>query len=123
MEAVADEQDGDLSEAEHLRLNPVSSSASPAELRFRRRRLAVYRRSPAWPGKDRALAFELFHYDRRLVIAAHMLDVAAPPLAERSKYAPEARAALEDRLAQAGLDVHAPDPGTGDAFEDGDLVI
>ncbi len=57
------------------------------------------------------------------MIAASMLDVPAPPRADRSPLAPEARAALEDRLAHAGLNVHGPNPGSGDFFGDQDLII
>ena len=102
---------------------PYRLKSLAAEHRYRRRRLDVYRRSPPWPGKENALAFELLHYDRRLVIAAQMLDLPAPELSGRSRLALEARAALDDRLAHAGLDVHAPNPGTGDVFNDEDLII
>ncbi len=60
---------------------------------MRRRRLDVYRTSPAWPGKDIAI-------------------LRGGPLT------PEAWAALEDRLAVAGLDVLGDIPRPlGDVFD------
>lgn len=52
-----------------------------------------------------------------------MLEVPAPVLPPRRRPAgPEVRAALEDRLALAGLDVLAPArPGTGDVLLGADL--
>jgi hypothetical protein len=101
----------------------TGSRPLPPSSGSRRRRLDVYRRSPDWPGKETAQAFEFLNYDRRLVMAATMLDVPAPHLADRSPLAPEARAALEDRLAHAGLNVHGRNPGSGDVFSDYDLII
>lgn len=90
---------------------------------MRRRRLNAYQRSGPWPGKDIALRSELARYDRFLVMAAEMLQVTAPALLDGDPFPPEARAALEDRLAVAGLDVFAPRNGTGDVVADGDLWI
>lgn len=72
-----------------------------AELKMRRRRLDAYRRAPAWPGKDPAWRWELSCYDRFLLLAASMLDVAVPQHHE-VPLAPEVRALVEDRLSQAG---------------------
>jgi hypothetical protein len=77
---------------------------------MRRRRLDVYRDSPPWPGKDRTLAFERARYDQMLIAAAEMLDVPIPDEepGPAQPLPPEVRAALEDRLGEAGLDVFAP---------------
>jgi hypothetical protein len=77
------------------------------ELRMRRRRLDAYQRSPDWPGKGPAWRWELAQYDRFLVQAASMLDVAVPDHDELPM-PPESRAIVEDRLSHAGLDVWAP---------------
>lgn len=85
---------------------------------MRRRRLDVYRNSPAWPGKDAAWRSELTRYDHCLVAAALMLEVAGVD-PDSVPFTPEARVVLEDRLAVAGLDVlgdiHRP---TGDVLEE-----
>jgi hypothetical protein len=95
-----------------------------ADLHFRRRRLNAYQRPNTWPGKERAWRSELIFYDRYLVIAAEMLEVPAPELPAHAPLSPELRAALEDRLAMAGLDVYAPKDGvTGDIVDDGDLCL
>ncbi len=73
---------------------------------MRRRRLDAYQRSSDWPGKDPAWRWELSQYDRFLVLAASMLDVAVPEH-DTLLLAPELRAIVEDRLSQAGLDVWA----------------
>jgi len=48
---------------------------------------------------------DLYSYDETLVVAADLLDVPVPPGA-RDEMGPEARAALEEGLATAGLDFH-----------------
>ncbi len=78
-----------------------------AELRMRRRRLDAYQRSPDWPGKGPAWRSELLQYDRFLLGAASMLDVAVPEH-DALPLVPELRAVVEDRLSQAGLDVWLP---------------
>ena len=78
-----------------------------AELKMRRRRLDVYRRSLDWPGKEPAWRWELSRYDQFLLLAASMLDVAVPEH-HGVLLAPELRAIVEDRLSQGGLDVWAP---------------
>ncbi len=105
-------------------MGPIRIRGVAAELQMRRRRLNVYQSSQRWPGKDTAWRFELVGYDRYLVVAAEMRGVPAPELPARSTLTPEQRAALEDRLAIAGLDVFAPRSGvTGDIIQDGDLYI
>ena len=74
------------------------------ELQMRRRRLDVYQRSPDWPGKGPTWRSESARYDRFLLLAASMLDVAVPEQ-DGVPLAPERRAVIEDRLSQAGLDV------------------
>ncbi|MFN2608189.1 MAG: hypothetical protein ABR511_09925 [Acidimicrobiales bacterium] len=78
-----------------------------AELKMRRRRLDVYQQSADWPGKEPAWRSELSQYDKFLLLAASMLDVAAPEH-DGALLAPEVRALVEDRLSQSGLDVWAP---------------
>jgi hypothetical protein len=78
-----------------------------AELRMRRRRLDAYQGSPDWPGKGPAWRWERSEYDQFLLQAASMLDVAVPEH-DGLPLAAEARAIVEDRLSQAGLDVWAP---------------
>lgn len=101
--------------------SPYRIKRLAADLRMRRRRLAVYRRSPPWPGKEPALRFELSRYDHFLLVAAEMLEVPGVDVTTPCPMSPEARAVLEDRLAVAGLDVMAPPSSTGDVFEDGEL--
>ncbi len=93
-------------------MSPIRIRRLVAELRMRRRRLDVYRPSPPWPGKEPARRFQLIRYDRALVAAAEMVDVPAPELTN-GPLEPEVRAALEDRLAVAGVDVFGPIEGTG----------
>ena len=77
---------------------------------MRRRRLDAFQGSPAWPGKGLALAREQAQYDHCLVVAAEMLELPVPEQrpSPGCPLPPEQRALLEDRLAHAGLDVHAP---------------
>lgn len=77
---------------------------------MRRRRLDAFRDDHDWPGKARSEAREEAQYDHCLVEAARMLEL---PLPEQEPspgcpLTPEARGALEDRLAAAGLDVFGP---------------
>lgn len=89
---------------------------------MRRRRLDVFRHSPPWPGKEPAWRFESARYDHYLMLAALALEVPLPDGHDGTPLSPEARAVLEDRLAHAGLDVHAPPrPTTGNVLLDGDL--
>ncbi len=76
---------------------------------MRRRRLDAFRNAPRFPGKERAQAAEQARYDHWLVVAAHMLELDVPEAfpGPGRPVAPEVRAVLEDRLAQAGLDVFA----------------
>ena len=85
---------------------------------MRRRRLDVYRNSPAWPGKDIAWRSELGRYDHCLIAAALMLELPGVD-PDAAPFTPEARAVLEDRLALAGLDVHGDiTRPTGDVLEE-----
>lgn len=94
------------------------------ELRLQRRRLDAYRSAPPWPGKDSAWASEAGRYDRSLLLAAELLEVAVPAPEAGPTLAPADRAALEDRLAIAGFDVFAPARfTTGDVLTDGDLCL
>ncbi|MFN2504873.1 MAG: hypothetical protein ABR540_11735 [Acidimicrobiales bacterium] len=77
------------------------------QLKMRRRRLDAYQRSPDWPGKEPAWRSELAQYDRYLLLAASMLEVAVPEH-DALPLAPELRPIVEDRLSLAGLDVWAP---------------
>jgi hypothetical protein len=104
--------------------SPIRIRRLAIELRVLRRRLDFYRRSGPWHGKEASWWFEQALYERYLLTAARMLEVPIPELRRRGRLAPEARAALEDRLALAGLDVLAPyRRATGDIIEDGDLII
>ena len=78
-----------------------------AELKMRRRRLDAYQQGPDWPGKKPAWQSERLQYDRFLLSAASMLDVAVPDH-DALPLTPELRALVQDRLSQAGLDVWAP---------------
>jgi len=85
---------------------------------MRRRRLDVYRSSPAWPGKDLAWRSELLRYDNCLAVAAQILEVPGPEPGPEP-LTPEVRAVLEDRLALAGLDVLGDiSRPTGDVLEE-----
>lgn len=77
---------------------------------MRRRRLDAFRNSPSWPGKARDQAREEAQYDHCLIVAAQMLELPVPDQepSPGCPLPPEARAVLEDRLGQAGLDVFAP---------------
>ena len=91
------------------------------ELRVRRRRLDAFAAAPHWPGKGPSLHWEQVRYDQLLVLGAQMLEVPAP---DECPLPAIARAVLEDALALAGLDVFAPPtPGSGDPFEDDDLML
>jgi len=98
-------QNKDVAEAER----PVSVRIGrvAAEIKMRRRRLDAFQRGPDWPGKAPTWRSELSAYDQLLLLAASMLEVAAPAH-EGVPLPGELRALLEDRLSQAGLDVWAP---------------
>ncbi|MEA2684824.1 MAG: hypothetical protein QOE93_19 [Actinomycetota bacterium] len=101
-------------------MRPIRIRRLAMELRGRRRRLSAFAAAPDWPGKGPTLHSEQLRYDQLLLVAAQMLDVPAP---EECPFQPAARAVVEDALAIAGLDVFAPSGGSGDPFEDGDLVL
>jgi hypothetical protein len=80
------------------------------ELRSLRRRIdAQHANAHTWPGKEEELAVDLDRYDRRLVKAAAMLRVEAPSGTGREGFLllEDDRMQLEQRLVEAGLDVHA----------------
>ncbi len=80
------------------------------ELRSLRRRIdAQHANAHTWPGKEEELAADLDRYDRRLVKAATMLRVEAPSGTGREGFLflEDDRMQLEQRLVEAGLDVHA----------------
>ncbi len=66
-------------------------------LRTLRRRLSDASDVDAWE-------LDLYSYDETLVVAADLLDVPVPSGA-RDEMGPEARAALEEALAAAGVDL------------------
>jgi hypothetical protein len=71
-----------------------------AELRSLRLRLIRYEQR-----ERRAWSADLEAYDRRLLDAAAMLEVGSPPHQTGLPLAAEDRAALEEHLAAAGLEV------------------
>jgi hypothetical protein len=83
-----------------------------ALLQERRRRLDHYASLDAPTSAERqAWDADLYTYDDALVSVADLLDVDVPPAA-RDDLTPDDRAALEQALAAAGLDVRADE---GDA--------
>lgn len=78
-----------------------------ALLRDVRRRLEHYQDSPAPSAAERAAwDADLYTYDDALVSVADLLDVDVPPGA-RDDLAPGDRAAIEDAVTAAGLDLGA----------------
>lgn len=83
-----------------------------AQLRPLRARIEAQRANPhSWPSKEEELAADLDRYDRRLLKAAAMLGVDVPDVRRREEFllTDGARAALEERLVEVGLDVGADD--------------
>lgn len=85
-----------------------------AELRTLRRRIENQQANQhTWPTKEEELAADIDRYDRRLLKAATMLRVEVNARAGRPRsqflLGDEERRSLEERLADAGLDVRAPD--------------
>ena len=81
------------------------------QLRVLRNRLDAQVANPhSWPTKEEEHAADLDRYDRRLIKAAAMLGVESPPTRRRESFlfTDDDRRQLEDRLADAGLDVRAP---------------
>ena len=64
----------------------------------------------SWPTKEEEMAADIDRYDRRLIKAAAMLQVLAPPSRRREPFllSEADRVLLEKRLGEAGLDVRAP---------------
>ena len=73
--------------------------------RLAERLRTLRRRLTGEPADVDAWELDLYSYDETLVVAADLLDVPVPPGA-RDEMGPEARAALEQALAGAGLDFH-----------------
>lgn len=63
----------------------------------------------SWPTKEEELAADIDRYDRRLLRAAAMLQVEPPATQRREEFlfTDSDRTLLEQRLADAGLDVRA----------------
>jgi len=84
-----------------------------AEIRRLRARIEAQRANQhSWPTKEEELAADVDRYDRRLLKAATMLGLDPPALRHREQYllSDDDRAALERRLQDGGLDLHAQDP-------------
>ena len=82
-----------------------------AQLRTLRTRIENQKANQhSWPTKEEELAADIDRYDRRLIKAAAMLQVAAPASRRREQFllSEEDRLTLEQRLAESGLDVRAP---------------
>ncbi|HEX3621804.1 MAG TPA: hypothetical protein VHT97_05765 [Acidimicrobiales bacterium] len=60
------------------------------------------------PGDPDAWELDLYSYDESLIVAADLLDVEVPKGA-RGAMTAEQRQAVEDHLAEAGLDVRGTD--------------
>lgn len=89
----------------------MSIETVAAQLRTLRTRIENQKANQhCWPTKEEELAADIDRYDRRLLKAAAMLQVEAPPAQRREQYllSEPDRGVLEDRLAHAGLDVRAP---------------
>jgi hypothetical protein len=70
-----------------------------------------------WPGKEEELAAHLDRYDRWLVKAAAMLRVESPSGTGREGFLllENDRMQLEQRLVEAGLDIHAGEQAESEA--------
>ena len=89
----------------------MSIESVAAQLRTLRTRIENQKANQhSWPTKEEELAADIDRYDRRLLKAAAMLQVESPDTRRREQFllSEDDRQALEDRLAQAGLDVLAP---------------
>ena len=82
-----------------------------AQLRTLRTRIENQKANQhTWPTKEEELAADIDRYDRRLIKAAAMLQVAPPTSQRREQFllSEDDRLELERRLARSGLDVRAP---------------
>lgn len=89
----------------------MSIQTVSVELKSLRARLdAQLSNTHSWPTKEEEHAADLDRYDRRLLKAAAMLRVETPPARRHDGFllSDDDRALLEGRLADAGVDVHAP---------------
>lgn len=92
----------------------MSIESVAAELRILRRRIDQQQANRhAWPTKEEELAADVDRYDRRLLKAAAMLQIQVDERAVRGGahflLGNLERRSIEERLAEAGLDVRAPD--------------
>jgi hypothetical protein len=92
----------------------MSIESVAAELRTLRRRIDNQQANQhSWPTKEEELAADIDRYDRRLLKAATMLQIQVDARAGRGRgpflLSDDDRTSLEQRLADAGLDVRAPD--------------
>ncbi len=72
-------------------------------------RLRDLRRRLDAPSDDQdVFELDLYSYDESLIVAADLLDVEVPKGA-RGEMSAEQRAVLEERLAEAGMDVRSAD--------------
>jgi flavin-dependent dehydrogenase len=87
------------------------------ELKSLRARLDAQRSNThTWPTKEEEHAADLDRYDRRLLKAAAMLGVEAPPARRHDGFllSDDDRRVVEGRLADAGIDVRASASVTAD---------
>ena len=82
----------------------MSEAADDKRERLAERLRTLRRRLTGEPTDVDAWELDLYSYDETLVVAADLLDVPVPPGA-RDEMGPDARTALEDGLAAAGLDL------------------
>lgn len=92
----------------------MSIESVAAELRTLRRRIDNQRSNQhSWPTKEEELAADVDRYDRRLIKAATMLQIPVDARTGRGReqflLTDTERRSLEERLADAGLDVLASD--------------
>lgn len=89
----------------------MSIESVAAQLRTLRTRIESQKANQhSWPTKEEELAADIDRYDRRLLKAAAMLQVAAPAGRRREQFllSEADRLVLEDRLAASGLDLRSP---------------
>ena len=92
----------------------MSIESVAAELRTLRRRIDNQQANQhTWPTKEEELAADIDRYDRRLLKAATMLQIEVDARTGRSRRQflldDAERLSVEERLADAGLDVRAAD--------------
>jgi hypothetical protein len=88
----------------------MSIETLSAEIRRLRARIEAQRANPhSWPTKEEELAADVDRYDRRLLKAAAMLRLETSAIRHREQFllSDDDRTALEARLQDAGLELHA----------------